>query len=250
VDRQLIFFSMNFNRRMTRTLLSDTNAFLGIQLSRGILAQRRAAMRMLYWLFAGVAIFWTVSPAGADSLVLMDGTRLETRGEFKVKGRQVVFTDVQGRLKALPLAEVDIEASKAPPPVVVAPQAAVPVEKKVVMTLTNKDVGEFDPLVASLVVAQQKSVEMYTTTWCPACKKARSFFERIGIPYTDYDVEADPEARRRQMSLHPSCGVPVINIEGTVLCGLNGQAIFAALGIQLPPRPDARETPPTSVDSQ
>lgn len=48
----------------------------------------------------------------ADWLVLRSGQRIETRGAWEVRGRQVVFTSRTGVLQALPLADVDIDASR------------------------------------------------------------------------------------------------------------------------------------------
>ncbi len=74
---------------------------------------------------------------------MRDGSRVETKGPYEVKGRRVLFSDPQGRLSSLRLDEVDLEASRrlaeAPPPVA-APvaEAKKPVP---VLTLTNKDLA-------------------------------------------------------------------------------------------------------------
>lgn len=52
------------------------------------------------------------TPAAADWLVTRDGGRVETRGAWKVKGKQVVFTGVDGRLASLRLGDVDLKASE------------------------------------------------------------------------------------------------------------------------------------------
>lgn len=51
------------------------------------------------------------SPAGADWLVTRDGSRVETKGPWTVKGAQVVFRQTNGTLSALKLADVDLDAS-------------------------------------------------------------------------------------------------------------------------------------------
>ena len=56
---------------------------------------------------------WLAWPASADWLVLHDGTRVETEGPWRVKGRQVVFTAPGGALSALRVADVDLDASDA-----------------------------------------------------------------------------------------------------------------------------------------
>lgn len=52
-------------------------------------------------------------------------------------------------------------------------------------------------------------VIMYATDWCGYCKKARKYFKKNGIAYTEFDIEKNAAAKRRykQMGAH---GVPVI----------------------------------------
>ena len=52
-------------------------------------------------------------------------------------------------------------------------------------------------------------VIMYSTEWCAYCKKAKRYFARKGIPYTEYDIEKNREARARYRELDAR-GVPVI----------------------------------------
>ena len=51
------------------------------------------------------------APASADWLVTRAGTRVETRGAWKVKGKLVVFQAPDGALSSLRLTEVDLDAS-------------------------------------------------------------------------------------------------------------------------------------------
>lgn len=53
------------------------------------------------------------SPLLADWLVLADGTRIETRGPWQVRGRMVTFTDTKGTFSSLRADEVDLDASEA-----------------------------------------------------------------------------------------------------------------------------------------
>lgn len=52
------------------------------------------------------------SPAAGDWLVTRAGGRVETKGLWQVKGKLVVFTQTDGSLASLRLAEVDLEASR------------------------------------------------------------------------------------------------------------------------------------------
>ncbi|MBZ0172008.1 MAG: FxLYD domain-containing protein [Phycisphaerales bacterium] len=82
------------------------------------------------------------APAAGDWLVTRDGSRIETKGAWKVAGRQVVFTQPNGTLSALRLDEVDLDlsavetqralvvASTPPPPVL---------NREPVLRLTERD---------------------------------------------------------------------------------------------------------------
>ncbi len=97
-------------------------------------------------LFAGVA------GAGADQLVLRDGSRMETRGPWRQEGRLVVFTSADGRLASLRASDVDLEASRAATAAAVRPAApeaapAVAAAPRSVRRITNADIprGEATP---------------------------------------------------------------------------------------------------------
>jgi glutaredoxin len=73
-------------------------------------------------------------------------------------------------------------------------------------------------------------VELYTTSWCPWCKKARDFFVSRGIDFDDYDVEKDPEAAKRKSELDKGGrGVPFALIDGKGVHGYSEKAYDEAL---------------------
>jgi glutaredoxin len=72
-------------------------------------------------------------------------------------------------------------------------------------------------------------VEMFMTSWCGYCKKAREFFQARGIPITEYDIEADPAAAQRKQEIYASPGVPLVVINGTPIQGFSPQAYEQAL---------------------
>jgi len=66
---------------------------------------RRLALPLLLCLVA--------LPAGADWLVLKNGTRIETQGPWTERGRQIVYTTLaEKRLVSIRAADVDLEASR------------------------------------------------------------------------------------------------------------------------------------------
>lgn len=69
-------------------------------------------MLRMHLILAVVALACLSTAVAADLLVTREGETIETRGPWKVKGRQVVFTNSQGVLSSLRLADIDIEASE------------------------------------------------------------------------------------------------------------------------------------------
>ncbi len=56
-----------------------------------------------------------------------------------------------------------------------------------------------------------KSVIMYSASWCGVCKKARRYFKKNGISFTEYDIEKSRKGRYEFPRLKAR-GVPVILI--------------------------------------
>jgi glutaredoxin-like YruB-family protein len=73
------------------------------------------------------------------------------------------------------------------------------------------------------------SVELYTTSWCPYCKKAKAFFRSKGIAFTEYNIEKDRAAQQRMRSLTKSKAVPFAVINGHHIQGYSAPAYERAL---------------------
>lgn len=74
-------------------------------------------------------------------------------------------------------------------------------------------------------------ITIYSTTWCGYCKMAMKYLNDKGISYTDKNVETDMEAQTELMKkLNGDFrGVPVIDIDGTIILGFDRPRIEAAL---------------------
>jgi glutaredoxin len=61
-------------------------------------------------------------------------------------------------------------------------------------------------------------VIMYCTSWCPACRRARRFFDEVGVAITEIDINQTPGARDRLREL--TGGVlttPTFDINGEII---------------------------------
>ncbi len=43
---------------------------------------------------------------------------------------------------------------------------------------------------------QPDTIVMYSTAWCPDCRRARRVFAQAGVAYTDVDIDEDPQAEQ------------------------------------------------------
>ena len=86
-----------------------------------------------------------------------------------------------------------------------------------------KDSGDID------VALRGPTVEIYETDWCGYCKKAKNFFRARGIQFTAYDIDKDPRAARRMMTMTDKRAVPFVVINGKPIQGYSEQAYTLAL---------------------
>jgi glutaredoxin 3 len=75
-----------------------------------------------------------------------------------------------------------------------------------------------------------KQVKMYSTSTCPFCIRAKQYFTENKIPFESFDVSQDQAKAEEMIKKSGQMGVPVIDIEGTIIVGFDKDRIKAALG--------------------
>jgi glutaredoxin len=80
----------------------------------------------------------------------------------------------------------------------------------------------------SALERQSAKVTLYATDWCGYCKQTRRFLDSKGIPYTEYDIEKDAAGRKAYEALGGR-GIPLIDVNGTLIRGFSEEEILAAL---------------------
>ncbi len=74
------------------------------------------------------------------------------------------------------------------------------------------------------------NVIMYMTSWCGYCRKAREYIRSLDVNLTEYDVEKDRSKREEFLQKSGGAGgVPLIDVEGTIIRGYNPDAIKVAV---------------------
>ena len=79
---------------------------------------------------------------------------------------------------------------------------------------TNKPIGGNKPDARKLQLRSQLNrsrprVVLYSTAWCPHCKRARRYLQSRGVPYREYDVETTEKGKQDYKKLNGR-GVPLI----------------------------------------
>lgn len=82
-------------------------------------------------------------------------------------------------------------------------------------------------------MANEKShdITIYSATWCAFCHAAKQYLDSKNIKYTDKDVEESMENAREAVEKSGQTGIPVIDIDGTIIVGFDRPKINAALGL-------------------
>ncbi len=65
------------------------------------------------------------------------------------------------------------------------------------------------------------AVKVYSTPTCPYCVMAKKYLDSKGIPYEDIDVSRDREAAMEMIRKSGQRGVPVLDINGSIVVGFN-----------------------------
>ncbi len=77
----------------------------------------------------------------------------------------------------------------------------------------------------------KNSVKIYSTPTCPWCFRTKEFLKEHKIPFEDFNVATDVKARNEMIQKTGQLGVPVIDINGTIIIGFDQEAIKKALKI-------------------
>lgn len=80
-----------------------------------------------------------------------------------------------------------------------------------------------------IIEAMDKTVKLYSTTWCVYCRMAREYLDKLKVPYKEINLEQDHAAMHYIMSKTGSAGVPQIEIGDELILGFDRPRIDAAL---------------------
>ncbi|OIO66397.1 NrdH-redoxin [Candidatus Woesearchaeota archaeon CG_4_10_14_0_2_um_filter_57_5] len=75
------------------------------------------------------------------------------------------------------------------------------------------------------------SVKVFSTQSCPWCHRVKDFLREHKVDFEDLDVGRDEKARNEMLEKSGQMGVPVLDINGTIIIGFDQEAITEALGL-------------------
>ena len=88
-----------------------------------------------------------------------------------------------------------------------------------------------EPTTGNRRIKDPGKVVMYTTPKCGYCVRAKAFFAKHNIAYTEYDITSDDQARARYKQLKGN-GVPLIFVGDKRISGFNQGLLKRLFGIK------------------
>ena len=73
-------------------------------------------------------------------------------------------------------------------------------------------------------------VLLYTTNWCPFCRRAKALLKEKGVRWKELDIEADPAHRQAMAEASGRSSVPQIFINETHVGGSDDLVALDATG--------------------
>ncbi|MBI2939725.1 MAG: glutaredoxin family protein [Chloroflexi bacterium] len=74
-----------------------------------------------------------------------------------------------------------------------------------------------------------RNIVIYSTPTCGYCRQAKAFLAERGIPYREIDVSTDRAGAYDMVRKTGQYGVPVIEVDGSVIVGFDRRRLLAAL---------------------
>ena len=75
----------------------------------------------------------------------------------------------------------------------------------------------------------KNEITIYSAVWCGFCHMAKDYLTKKDIAFTEIDIEKDPKFAQEAVDKSGQMGIPVIDINGTIIVGFDRPKIDAAL---------------------
>ncbi|NLK22280.1 MAG: NrdH-redoxin [Epulopiscium sp.] len=75
------------------------------------------------------------------------------------------------------------------------------------------------------------NIIVYSTPTCPFCHMVKNYLKKNNFEYKDIDVAKDQIAAEEMVKKSGQMGVPVIDIDGSIVVGFDREKINSLLGL-------------------
>ncbi len=72
-------------------------------------------------------------------------------------------------------------------------------------------------------------IKIYTTSTCPYCEMVKEYLKERNAEYEECDVSNDEAGQKEMFAKSQQMGVPVIDIDGTIIIGFDRGEIDKSL---------------------
>ncbi|HYH74735.1 MAG TPA: glutaredoxin domain-containing protein [Candidatus Saccharimonadales bacterium] len=72
-------------------------------------------------------------------------------------------------------------------------------------------------------------VIVYSADWCAFCHAAKAYLDKLGVAYDERNVEHGETNMHEAIDKSGQTGIPVLDIDGTIIIGFDRPRIDAAL---------------------
>jgi glutaredoxin len=70
---------------------------------------------------------------------------------------------------------------------------------------------------------------VYTTGWCPHCKRAKAWMSANGVPFEERNIESSRLYAQENRSINPRGSIPTFDVEGQVMVGFSEGDLVAMI---------------------
>jgi len=72
-------------------------------------------------------------------------------------------------------------------------------------------------------------ITVYSADWCGFCHAVKQYLDKLGVKYTEKDVESDPVLAQEAVEKSGQMGIPVVDIDGEIIVGFDRPKIDQTL---------------------
>jgi len=78
---------------------------------------------------------------------------------------------------------------------------------------------------------EKRKIIVYSGEWCPWCDALKSFLKKNNIAFEARDVD-DPKYAKEAMEKSNQSGIPITDVDGTIIVGFDEPRLREILGIK------------------